>query len=152
MVYSYGAVHLKATLKGHLLCAKFSWCSKKKPRLIPSVEMLISMVGIFPLKWFFFALKLGEKETLQEGQFGGPTWHLLYSVKRTCYGLGNVSMGLVLVWTELLDLKLCCSSPQTWPVNLHPPIHTVRCSHRRIVLSCTAANAFGMLSFNVANL
>ena len=48
---------------------------KKKALTSPSVEMLSWMVGTSPLKQSFFAVKLGEKRSLSESQFGGPIWH-----------------------------------------------------------------------------
>jgi len=52
----YGVVHLEPTYAVQI----FYLCQKKIPGLIPSVEMLVLRVGVFPLKGFILASKLGE--------------------------------------------------------------------------------------------
>ena len=108
-----------SALKGCLPCAKFSQFSKNL-WLIHSVEMQISMVGIFPLKHFFFASKLGEKEIHNRINLAG-----LYGIYYTASSAHATALGMCLwdLWTELLDLKLTCSSAQTWSVSLYPLIH-----------------------------
>ena len=112
-----------SSLRGHLPCTKIFAGFKKKVQTYPFSRNVYLEGRNISSEAIFFCVKIEWEIYSRSGQFGGPTWHLFYGIQSTCYSLWNSSMRLVLVWTELFDLELCCISAQTRPVSLHPPIH-----------------------------